>query len=115
MTMSMVTNIATAILTFMIKVSSMVTISSTATNMIILMNAVTNTGIKTPMITNTLMTTSTATVTNMDIATFMGTRLISMIRNTRRSLIAEPRGSALISPRNWLKCSSCKAMSGFST
>ena len=61
------------------------------------------------MITNTLMTTSTATVTNMDVTTNMGiatgTRLISMIRNTRRSLIAERRVSALISPRNWLKCS----------
>ena len=45
----------------------------------------------------------------------MGTRLISMIRNTRRSLIAESRGFALISPRNWLKCSFCKAMNRFST
>ena len=72
-----------------------------------------------------LMTTSTATVTDMDTTMSMdtitnmgiatGTRLISMIRNTRRSLIAERRGSALISPRNWLKCSRCKEMNRFST
>jgi hypothetical protein len=67
---SIVTDIATAILTFMITVTSM------------------------------------GTTTNMDIVMAMltGTRLVSMIRNTQRSLIAERREFALISPRNWLKC-----------
>jgi hypothetical protein len=54
----------------------------------------------------TFMITVTNMGTNMDIVMAMltGTRLVSMIRNTQRSLIAERREFALISPRNWLKC-----------
>src|SRR5215510_12638891 len=124
MTTSTVINIATAILTFMITVMNTIpthTITSTSTGM----NTLTMMTF-TITVTNVLMTTSTAIVTNMgtimnmDALTSMGivmatgTRRIFMIRNTRRSLIAAPRGFALILPRSWLKCSSCKAMSGFS-
>ena len=54
------------------------------------MITLTNPRINTSTITNILTTTTTA----------MGTRLTSMIRNTRRSLIGESRGFALILPRN---------------
>jgi hypothetical protein len=97
---------------------SMITNPNTAMNMAILIITVKNTTTNTGINTHTITTMLTGTVTNMgmimstrtltNIAT--GTKLISTIRNTRQSLIAERRASALISPRNWLKCSFCKEM-----
>jgi hypothetical protein len=64
------------------------------------------TDIATAILTFMIIVTNIGTTTNMDIVMAMltGTRLVSMIRNTQRSLIAERREFALISPRNWLKC-----------